>query len=45
MLLTIDVGNTRIKAAVFEQNTLEELFIFTQEFAPANYGRAGKDRK
>ncbi|WP_264520452.1 type III pantothenate kinase [Flavobacterium sp. N1994] len=31
MLLTIDVGNTRIKAAVFEQNTLIELFIFEQE--------------
>jgi type III pantothenate kinase len=31
MLLTIDVGNTRIKAAVFEQNTLAELFIFTKE--------------
>lgn len=31
MLLTIDVGNTRIKAAVFEQNTLVEVFIFTKE--------------
>ena len=31
MLLTIDVGNTRIKAAVFEQNTLLEVFIFTKE--------------
>ena len=31
MLLTIDVGNTRIKAAVFEQNTLVELFVFTKE--------------
>ncbi len=31
MLLAIDVGNTRIKAAVFEQNTLVELFIFTKE--------------
>lgn len=31
MLLTIDVGNTRIKAAVFEQNKLVELFIFTKE--------------
>lgn len=30
MLLTIDVGNTRIKAAVFEQNTLLELFVFTK---------------
>ncbi len=31
MLLTIDVGNTRIKAAVFEQTTVVELFIFTNE--------------
>ena len=31
MLLTIDVGNTRIKAAVFEQNTLVELFIFIKK--------------
>ncbi|WP_293874002.1 type III pantothenate kinase [Flavobacterium sp.] len=28
MLLTIDVGNTKIKTAVFEQNTVVELFIF-----------------
>jgi type III pantothenate kinase len=31
MLLTIDVGNTRIKAAVFEQTTVVEIFIFTKE--------------
>jgi type III pantothenate kinase len=31
MLLAIDIGNTRIKAAVFEANTLLELFIFTKE--------------
>ena len=31
MLLTIDVGNTRIKAAVFEQNALAEFFVFTQD--------------
>ncbi|WP_293894081.1 type III pantothenate kinase [Flavobacterium sp.] len=31
MLLTIDVGNTRIKAAVFEQNTLVEFFVFTKD--------------
>lgn len=31
MLLAIDVGNTRIKAAVFEANTLFEVFIFTKE--------------
>lgn len=31
MLLTIDVGNTRIKAAVFEQNTIVEIFIFTKD--------------
>ena len=28
MLITIDVGNSRIKVAVFEQNTQIELFIF-----------------
>lgn len=27
MLLTVDVGNSRIKAAVFEQDTLVELFV------------------
>jgi len=31
MLLAIDVGNTRIKTAVFEQNTLLEVFIFQKE--------------
>jgi type III pantothenate kinase len=31
MLLTIDVGNTRIKAAVFEQSTVVEIFIFTKD--------------
>jgi type III pantothenate kinase len=28
MILTIDVGNTQIKSAVFEQNTLIEKFVF-----------------
>ena len=28
MILTIDVGNTRIKSAVFENNNLIELFVF-----------------
>ena len=28
MILTIDVGNTRIKAAVFEGNTVLENFVF-----------------
>jgi type III pantothenate kinase len=28
MILTIDVGNTRIKAAVFEDNTILESFVF-----------------
>jgi type III pantothenate kinase len=28
MLITIDVGNSRIKVAVFEQNTQIELFVF-----------------
>ncbi len=31
MLLTVDVGNTRIKAAVFEQDTIVELFVFPNE--------------
>lgn len=31
MLLTIDVGNTRVKAAVFEQDTIIELFVFAKE--------------
>jgi type III pantothenate kinase len=33
MLLTIDVGNSRIKAAVFEQDTLVELFIMGENDA------------
>jgi type III pantothenate kinase len=28
MILTVDVGNTRIKAAVFEGNTILENFVF-----------------
>ena len=31
MLLVIDVGNTRIKTAVFEQNTFVEHFVFTKK--------------
>jgi len=31
MLLAIDIGNTRIKAAVFEVDTLFEVLIFTKE--------------
>ena len=31
MLLAIDVGNTRIKGAVFEQHTLLEAFVFSKE--------------
>ncbi|VXB18734.1 Type III pantothenate kinase [Flavobacterium sp. 9AF] len=33
MLLTIDIGNTRIKCAVFEQNTLLEKFVFDENEA------------
>ncbi|WP_130733443.1 type III pantothenate kinase [Flavobacterium sp. J27] len=33
MLLTIDIGNTRIKCAVFEQNTLLEKIIFNEKEA------------
>jgi len=31
MLLAIDIGNTRIKAAVFEENTLLEVVVFSKE--------------
>jgi type III pantothenate kinase len=31
MILTIDIGNTRIKSAVFENNNLIELFVFNCE--------------
>src|SRR5690606_33607559 len=31
MLLAIDIGNTKIKAAVFEDNALIEKFIFDRE--------------
>ena len=31
MILIIDVGNTRIKSAVFEQNTIVEVFFFSNE--------------
>ena len=31
MLLAIDIGNTRIKAAVFEENTLLEVVVFAKE--------------
>jgi type III pantothenate kinase len=30
MNLVIDIGNTRIKAAVFERNELKEFFVFTE---------------
>ncbi len=33
MLITVDVGNSRIKVAVFEQNTQIELFVFEQKEA------------
>ena len=32
MILTIDIGNTRIKSAVFENNNLLEVFAFDAEF-------------
>ncbi|WBX71780.1 type III pantothenate kinase [Tenacibaculum retecalamus] len=31
MNLIIDVGNTRVKAAVFELNTIKEIFVFKKE--------------
>ena len=30
MILVVDVGNSRIKAAVFEENKILEIFIFTK---------------
>ena len=36
MLLAIDVGNTRIKGAVFEGNTLLEVFVFSKELLSEN---------
>jgi len=36
MLLAIDVGNTRIKAAVFEGNTLLEILVFNNEAVQKN---------
>jgi type III pantothenate kinase len=30
MILVVDVGNTRIKAAVFEDATLFEIFVFSK---------------
>ena len=30
MILVVDVGNTRIKAAVFEGATLSEIFVFSK---------------
>ena len=33
MLITVDVGNSRIKVAVFEQNTQIELFVFEHKEA------------
>ena len=37
MLLAIDVGNSYIKCAVFEQNTLLKKFVFKQEQAQINF--------
>ena len=31
MILVVDVGNTRIKAAVFEDTKLLEIFVFTDK--------------
>ena len=37
MLLTIDVGNTRIKVAVFEHNKQLDFFIFETDEALKNF--------
>ena len=41
MLLTIDVGNSRIKVAVFEYNKKIELFIFETKNALKNFENKG----
>lgn len=42
MLLTIDIGNTRIKCAVFEQNRLIEKFVFTIDNAQESFEKIFK---
>ena len=37
MLLAIDIGNSYIKCAVFEQNTLLQKFVFKQDQAQINF--------
>lgn len=37
MLLAIDIGNTRIKCAVFEQHTIIQCFVFNKENADENF--------
>jgi len=37
MLLAIDIGNSYIKCAVFEQNTLLQKFVFKQDNAQINF--------
>jgi len=37
MLLAIDIGNTRIKCAVFEQHTIIEYFVFDKEVADKKF--------
>jgi type III pantothenate kinase len=37
MLLAIDIGNSYIKCAVFEQNTLLQKFVFKQDEAQLNF--------
>ncbi|HRE77479.1 MAG TPA: type III pantothenate kinase [Flavobacterium sp.] len=37
MVLVVDIGNTRIKCAVYELNTLMESYVFTDEVAENNF--------
>ena len=37
MLLAIDVGNSRIKVAVFEHNNPIEIFVFDSDEAVKNF--------
>ena len=37
MVLVVDIGNTRIKCAVYELDTLKAVFVFTEEEAENNF--------
>ncbi len=43
MLLAIDIGNTRIKTALFEDNDIREIKSFTDIGSLLNYSSSKKD--